>query len=164
MLRNKRGHDSERPAHRDEEWPPLAATGESPRTETKTQHSNQSINKKKSLKKKIDFIFHSGRTWGLGSPPRTALLRSGGGGWEERSVYSASGHLAGFCIPREAVSWYRIDYSNQGTSVLKLLNRNRVEQCNSVAERNQVAGAFPRGVQINERLACSKGNHRDLTL
>ena len=28
-----------RPAHRDEEWPPLAATGESPRTETKTQHS-----------------------------------------------------------------------------------------------------------------------------
>ena len=40
-----RGHDSERPAHRDEEWPPLAATGESPSTETKTQHSNQSINK-----------------------------------------------------------------------------------------------------------------------
>ena len=35
----------ERPAHRDEEWPPLATTGESPRTETKTQHSqNQSIN------------------------------------------------------------------------------------------------------------------------
>ena len=28
-----------RPAHRDEEWPPLAATRESPRTETKTQHS-----------------------------------------------------------------------------------------------------------------------------
>ena len=23
MLRNKRGRDSERPAHRDEEWPPL---------------------------------------------------------------------------------------------------------------------------------------------
>ena len=39
MLRNKRGRDSERPAHRDEEWPPLAATRESPRTETKTQHS-----------------------------------------------------------------------------------------------------------------------------
>ena len=32
-----RGRDSERPAHRDEEWPPLAATRESPRTETKTQ-------------------------------------------------------------------------------------------------------------------------------
>ena len=31
--------DSERPAHRDEEWPPLAATRESPRTERKTQHS-----------------------------------------------------------------------------------------------------------------------------
>ena len=33
---NKRGRDSERPAHRDEEWPPLATTRESPRTETKT--------------------------------------------------------------------------------------------------------------------------------
>ena len=30
-----------RPAHRDEEWSPLAATGESPRTETKTQHSQK---------------------------------------------------------------------------------------------------------------------------
>ena len=39
-----RGRDSERPAHRDEEWPPLAATRESPRTETKTQHT-QKINK-----------------------------------------------------------------------------------------------------------------------
>ena len=37
-LRNNGGHDSERPAHRDEEWPPLAATRERPRTETKTQH------------------------------------------------------------------------------------------------------------------------------
>ena len=35
VLRNKRGCHSERPAHRDEEWPPLAATRESPRTETK---------------------------------------------------------------------------------------------------------------------------------
>ena len=41
MLRNKRGRDSERPAHRDEEWPPLAATRESPHTETKTQHSHK---------------------------------------------------------------------------------------------------------------------------
>ena len=40
VFRNKRGRNSERPAHRDEEWPPLAATGESPRTETKTQHSH----------------------------------------------------------------------------------------------------------------------------
>ena len=39
VLRNKRGRDSERPAHRNEEWPPLAASRESPRTETKTQHS-----------------------------------------------------------------------------------------------------------------------------
>ena len=36
-----RGCDSERPAHRDEEWPPLAATRESPHTETKTQHSQK---------------------------------------------------------------------------------------------------------------------------
>ena len=28
VLRNKRGCDSERPAHRDEEWPPLTATRE----------------------------------------------------------------------------------------------------------------------------------------
>ena len=41
VLRNKRGRDSERSAHRDEEWPPLAATGEGPRTETKTQHSQK---------------------------------------------------------------------------------------------------------------------------
>ena len=41
VLRSKRGRDSERPAHRDEEWPPLAATGESPRTEKKTQHSQK---------------------------------------------------------------------------------------------------------------------------
>ena len=37
------GRDSERPAHRDEEWPPLAATGEGPRTETKTQQSHTYI-------------------------------------------------------------------------------------------------------------------------
>ena len=41
VLRNKRGRDSERPAHRDEEWPPLAATRESRRTETKTQHGQK---------------------------------------------------------------------------------------------------------------------------
>ena len=41
VLRNKRGRDSERPAHRDEEWPPLAAAGEGPRTETKTQHTQK---------------------------------------------------------------------------------------------------------------------------
>ena len=44
VLRNERGRDSERPAQRDEEWSPLATTRESPCTETKTQHSNQSIN------------------------------------------------------------------------------------------------------------------------
>ena len=41
VLCNKRGRRSERPAHRDEEWPPLATTRESPRTETKTQHSQK---------------------------------------------------------------------------------------------------------------------------
>ena len=41
MLCNGRGRDSERPAHRNEEWPPLAATGESPHTETKTIHSQK---------------------------------------------------------------------------------------------------------------------------
>ena len=41
VLLNKRGRDNERPAHHDEEWPPLAATRESPRTETKTQHSQK---------------------------------------------------------------------------------------------------------------------------
>ena len=44
VLRNKRGRDSERPVQGDEEWSPLATTRESPHTETKTQHSNQSIN------------------------------------------------------------------------------------------------------------------------
>ena len=38
---NKRGRDSERPAHRDEGWPLLAATRESPCAETKTQHSQK---------------------------------------------------------------------------------------------------------------------------
>ena len=52
VLRNKRGRDGERPAHRDEEWPPLAATREGPSTETETQRSNQSINQ--SLKKQTN--------------------------------------------------------------------------------------------------------------
>ena len=41
VLHNKRGRDSERPAHRNEDWPPLAAAGGSPCTETKTQHSHK---------------------------------------------------------------------------------------------------------------------------
>ena len=41
VPRNKRGCDNERPAHHDEKWPPLAPTRESPRTETKTQHSHK---------------------------------------------------------------------------------------------------------------------------
>ena len=50
LLRNKRGRDSERPTHRDEEWPPPATTRESPCTETKTQHSHKLINKNKYFK------------------------------------------------------------------------------------------------------------------
>ena len=45
-----RVRDSKRPAHRNEEWPPLAATRESPRTETKTQHSHKFKKKKKKIK------------------------------------------------------------------------------------------------------------------
>ena len=41
VLHNRRGCDSERPTHHNEEWPPLATTRESPRTETKTQHSQK---------------------------------------------------------------------------------------------------------------------------
>ena len=41
VLHNGRGRDSERPAHRDEDWPPLATTRESPCTETKTQHNQK---------------------------------------------------------------------------------------------------------------------------
>ena len=52
-LCNKRGRDSERPVHCDEEWPPLAATRESPHTETKTQHSHK---KKKNILKIIFYI------------------------------------------------------------------------------------------------------------
>ena len=54
MLPNKRGRDSKRPAHRDEEWPPLAATRESLRTEMKTEHSQ--INKLNKFKKKSVLI------------------------------------------------------------------------------------------------------------
>ena len=50
VLRNKRHHDSERPVHRDEGWPLLAAVRESPRTETKTQHSQKFKKKIASVK------------------------------------------------------------------------------------------------------------------
>ena len=41
VLCNKRSRDNEKPAHRNEEWPPLAATRESPQAETKTQRSQK---------------------------------------------------------------------------------------------------------------------------
>ena len=39
VLRNKRSHCNEKPAHHNEEQPPLATTRESPRAATKTQRS-----------------------------------------------------------------------------------------------------------------------------
>ena len=54
VLCKKRGRDSERPVHRDEEWPPLATTRESPRTETKTEHSQ-----KKKKQKTASLLAHS---------------------------------------------------------------------------------------------------------
>ena len=41
VLRNKRSHCSEKPAHLNEELPPLAATRGSPHAETKTQRSQK---------------------------------------------------------------------------------------------------------------------------
>ena len=52
MLRNKRGRDSERPAHHDEEWPPLAATRE--KALAQKRRPNTAINK---LKKKKNPLF-----------------------------------------------------------------------------------------------------------
>ena len=55
-----RGRDGERPAHHDEEWSPLAAAGESPRTEAKTQHSHKKkktqISPRKDLIKGVIFL------------------------------------------------------------------------------------------------------------
>ena len=45
VLRNGRGRNGGRPAHRNEEWSPLAATGEGPRAEARTQHSHTYIHK-----------------------------------------------------------------------------------------------------------------------
>ena len=45
VPRNKRGHDSERPAHCDEEWPLPATTRESPCTETKTRSEERRVGK-----------------------------------------------------------------------------------------------------------------------
>ena len=41
VLLRGRGHDGERPVHCDEEWPPLAAAGESPCAEMDTLHSHK---------------------------------------------------------------------------------------------------------------------------
>ena len=43
VLRNKRSHHNEKPAHHNEEWPLLTTTKESPCTATKTQHSTKLI-------------------------------------------------------------------------------------------------------------------------
>ena len=41
VLHNKRSHDNEKPAHRNEEQPLLTVTKESLRAATKTQHSQK---------------------------------------------------------------------------------------------------------------------------
>ena len=41
VLRNRRSHRSERPAHRNEEWPPFATTRESPGAAMRTQRSQK---------------------------------------------------------------------------------------------------------------------------
>ena len=41
VLHNKRSHRNEKPAHHNEEQPPLAATRESPRAAMKTQRSQK---------------------------------------------------------------------------------------------------------------------------
>ena len=41
LLRNRRSHRNEKPVHRNEEWPPLAATRESTRAARKTQRSQK---------------------------------------------------------------------------------------------------------------------------
>ena len=51
VLHNKRSHPNEKPAHCNEQWPPLATTRESLRTATKTQCSQ--INKLINFKKRI---------------------------------------------------------------------------------------------------------------
>ena len=65
VLRDKRGRDRERPAHRDEEWPPLAATGESPRTETKTQNTDKKKKKKGVPFKRIGIFQKMDYFWDL---------------------------------------------------------------------------------------------------
>ena len=80
MLRNKRGRDSERPAHCDEEWPPLAAARESPSKETKTQHSNQSINQsifeKKNAAREKQQVTHKGIPISLTADLSTETLQA----------------------------------------------------------------------------------------
>ena len=46
MLPNKRSHRDEKPVHRKEESPPLAATRESSHAATKTQHSQKKRKKR----------------------------------------------------------------------------------------------------------------------
>ena len=61
ILRNKRSHRSEKPVHCKEEQPPLDATRESPRTATKTQHSQ----KKKKALLKIKYLIWTQRSYVL---------------------------------------------------------------------------------------------------
>ena len=54
VLCNKRSHCNEKPVHCNKEKLPLATTRESPRTATKTQHSQKL--KKKKINKKTNYL------------------------------------------------------------------------------------------------------------
>ena len=80
MLHNKRGRNSERPAHRDEEWPPLAAARESSyRNEDPTQLKlKKQINKiLKKTKKKQKNKQNKNRLVDTGT--KLVVARRGGG-------------------------------------------------------------------------------------
>ena len=58
VFRNKRSHHNEKPAHHNEELPPLTATRESLHTAMKTQHSQKSINQ--SINQSLKNFFKNG--------------------------------------------------------------------------------------------------------
>ena len=75
VLRNKRSHLGEKPAHRNEEKPPLDAARESPCTATKTQRSqkiNKQINKFLLKKKRNHYGWPLLENW-LRSPWRVSF-------------------------------------------------------------------------------------------
>ena len=60
VLRGKGGHHSEKPIHRREEWPPLAAAGES-----RAQRQGPSAAKNKKTKNKKNIVYEKVQVNGL---------------------------------------------------------------------------------------------------